>query len=439
MTTSTTARTADTTVSLSSMLKHAVVDAKDKPIGRLEDAITRLRDDQYPLLTGLVIGLGGSRVFVPASDVISIDADRIRLRTARVDLRPFERRDGEVLLKQDVLGHRLIDVDRSALVKAYDIRLTATAEGWAVTGLDVHQNRWFQFGAHENHPARDWHAFLPLIGGQKSLRTRFALSRIRRLKPPQIADIIEGASAQEQDLLLAQVHADPELEADVFEELDEDKQARLLKTRSDRDIADVLSRMRTDDVADAVMDLPQDRRRKVLDLLPQPQNTKVLALLGYHDATAGGLMGTDYLALPEEHSIADALKKLRAATTQQPEALTTIHSLHSDGTLAGTLGLVRALQLDPATLLREVADPDTVVASPEDDIIAVTTRMADFNLLSLPVLDPSGRILGIVTVDDALEAAIPRDWSRREPGHPTPRPRPPERPQPKPDTNGSRD
>jgi CBS domain-containing protein len=418
VTTSRAAVTPGTIISLCSMLKHAVVDAKDKPFGRLEDAITRLRDDQYPLLTGLVIRAGGSRVFVPASDVISIDADRIRLRTARVDMRPFERRDGEVLLKQDVLGHRLIDVDRRCLVKAYDIRLTATAEAWAAIGLDVHKNRWFQFGAHENHPARDWHSFLPLIGNQGSLRTRFASSRIRRLKPAQIADIIEGASAQEQDLLLAQVHADPELEADVFEELDDDRQAQLLKTRSDRDIADVLSRMRADDVADAVMDLPQDRRRKVLELLPQAQNTKVLGLLSYHDATAGGLMGTDYLALPEEHSIADALQKLRGATTQQPEALTTIHSLHSDGTLAGTLGLVRALQLDPATLLREAADPDTVVASPEDDIIAVTTRMADFNLLSLPVLDPSGRILGIITVDDALEAAIPRDWSRRESGHP---------------------
>jgi Mg/Co/Ni transporter MgtE len=154
-----------------------------------------------------------------------------------------------------------------------------------------------------------------------------------------------------------------------------------------------------------------------LDLLPQLQNKKVLALLGYHEATAGGLMGTDYLALPEEQSIADAINKLRAATTQQPEALVTIHTLRSDGTLAGTLGLVRALQLDPATLLREVADPQTVVASPEDDIIAITTRMADFNLLSLPVLDPDGRMLGIVTVDDALEVAIQRDWFQRKSGH----------------------
>jgi Mg/Co/Ni transporter MgtE len=332
-------------------------------------------------------------------------------------LLPFERRDGEVLLKQDILGHRLIDITRSALVRAFDVRFTSSAAGWIATALDVHKHRWFQFGAHENHPARDWHSFLLLLGNQKSSEANLELSRIRRLKPAQIADMIESASAQEQNLLLTQVHTDPELEADVFEELDDDKKSELLNMRSDQNIADVLSRMRTDDVADTVMDLPQSRRRKVLDLMPPAQSTKVLALLGYNEATAGGLMGTDYLALPEDRSIADALIKIREATTQQPEALVTIHTLRSDGTLAGTLGLVRALQLDPATVLREVADPQAVVASPEDDIIAITTRMADFNLLSLPVLDAAGRMLGIVTVDDALEAAIQRDWFERKTAH----------------------
>lgn len=418
MTDRATARPSNPTVSFSSMLKHAVVDAGNKQLGPVEDAIAQLRGQQYPLLRGLIVSMGGCRVVVPADELISIDAHETRLRTVAVNLQPFERRDDEVLLKQDVLEHRLIDLDRIALVNAYDVRLTATVDGWAVIGLDVHKTRWFHFGAHENHPARDWRAFLLLTGSRESLQTRLATSQVRRLKPAQIADIIEDASAQEQDMLLAQVRSDPELEADVFEELDDDRQARLLKGRNDASVADILSRMRADDAADAVMELPQDRRKKVLDLLPQPQNAKVLALLGYHDATAGGLMGTDYLALSEEHSIADALQKLRMATTQQPEALTTIHSMRSDGTLAGTLGLVRALQLDPSMLLREAVDPDPIVATPEDDVIAVTTRMADFNLLSLPVVDLTGHMLGIITVDDALEAAIPRDWSRRRSARP---------------------
>lgn len=406
----------DEALSLSSLLKHAVIDGEGRALGKLSDVVTRLRDNDYPLLSGLVIGLGSAGYFVPMSDVIDIDPEAIRLRTAKVDLRPFQQRDGELLLKVDVLGHRLIDVARSALVKAYDVRLTQVAEGWLVKGLDVHKGRWFHLGRHEAHPARDWHSFLLLIGDQHASGPRSTASRVTKLKPAQIADIIESASLREENVLLAHVHEDPELEADVFEELDENKQARLLHARSDEEVAALLSRMRADDAADAVMDLAQERRQGVLDLLPDAQGMKVLTLLGYNEATAGGLMGPDFLALSEDKTIGDALQAVRLATTHQPEALTMIHTLRGDGTLAGTLTLVRALQSEPKTLLRDAADPNLVIASPGDDIITVTTRMADFNLLSLPVVDSGQRMLGIVTVDDALEAAIPRDWSRRKSG-----------------------
>lgn len=424
MTNSSIALVPDKTVSFLSLLKLSVIDAEGKSLGRLEDATARIRDGQYPLLTGLVIVVNGARAFVPSGDILAIEQERVKVNVTRMDPRRFERRESEVLLRDDVLRHRLLDVDRSTLTRAYDIRLTLTVDGWVATGLDVHKHHWFHFGAHENHLARDWHAFLLLTGDKKSLINRFAASRLKRLKPAQIADIIESASTQEQNLLLARVHADPEFEADVFEELDEDRQSRLFRSRSDADVADVLSRMRSDDVADAIMDLPQVRRRKVLDLLPKPQSTKVLALLSYSAATAGGLMGTDYIALPESRTVADALQLVRGAITQQPEALITIYSLHSDGTLAGALGLVRALQIDPTSLLLDAADKNIIAASPHEDVIAVTTRMADFNLLTLPVLDAQGRILGIVTVDDALEAAIPRDWTQRAPAGLASRPSP---------------
>ncbi|GAC1571769.1 MAG: hypothetical protein NVS3B5_00180 [Sphingomicrobium sp.] len=171
--------------------------------------------------------------------------------------------------------------------------------------------------------------------------------------------------------------------------------------------------MRADDAADAVMDLTQERRQEVIDMLPEPHKTKVLTLLGYHEATAGGLMGPDFLALSEDQTVTDAIEAVRLSTKQQPEALTMIYTLSREGTLRGALSLVRALQCAPETLLRDATDSNLVLASPGDDIVTVTTRMADFNLLSLPVVDSEMHILGIVTVDDALEAAIPRDWARR--------------------------
>ena len=414
MTTSSARAAVDTSISLVSMLRRATVDVNGRSVGTLQDAIITLRDEDYPLLSGLVIVVRGSQVFVPADDIISMDGEMVRLREVSHNTGPFERQHGEVLLKRDVLGHRLVDLIRGVFVTAYDIRLAAVDGGdWTAVGVDVHKHGWFHFGTHETHAARDWRDFILLVANQRSANPR-RISRIRRLKPAQIADIIEDASRDEQDLLLARVHTDPELEANVFEELDDHSQAKLLKARGDSDIAELLSRMRADDAADAIMDLPQERRQTVLRLLPQPQNTKVLTLLGYNHATAGGLMGTDFLALYEGQTVADAVQMVRAATTKQPEALTSIHSLHSDGRLTGTVSLVRAIQLDPTTLLRDAADAQTISAAPEDDIIAVVTRMADFNLLSLPILDPGGRMLGIVTVDDALEAAIPRDWLRRK-------------------------
>jgi Mg/Co/Ni transporter MgtE len=335
-----------------------------------------------------------------------------------VDVREFRRREGEVLLREDVLGHRLIDLSRVAFVKAYDVQLTQVLDGWAVTGLDVHRRRWLGLGPrHAVHPPRDWMDFEPLIGHAESARVRSATGRLPELKPAQIADIIEEATDDEQDDLLAQVHADPELEADVFEELDEDSQSELLRDRSDAEVAEVLARMQADDAADALMDLPQERRAPVLDALPEPQRTDVHRLLGYHDLTAGGLMGTEFVALPATATAADALAAVRAAASLQPQALVMLYTLAQDGTLDGALSLPQAVQADPSASLAEIADTDVVVASPTDDVVDVTTRMADFNLLALPVLSDDRRIIGVVTVDDALEAAIPEDWSQRETDH----------------------
>ncbi|MBT1004039.1 CBS domain-containing protein [Paenarthrobacter sp. DKR-5] len=401
---------------LSALLRRPVIDAKDNRIGTLTDLIVRLRDHSSPLLTGLVLGVGDSRVYVPMAEITAIEPARVRLRTARLDLRAFQRREGEVLLKEDVRGHRLVDTEQTSLVRAYDIQLSDTAEGWAVTGLDVHKRSWLHLNRnHEGHTIRGWTSFLPLIGHRESSQARARLLGINQLKPAQIADIIEESTEPEQQELLAQVHTDPELEADVFEELDENRQSRILKDRTDAEVADILSHMRADDAADALMDLPQERRKDILALLPSAEHTKVLTLLGYHDATAGGLMGTDYIALPATAAIADALQAIRSAAARQPEALTTIYALHPDETLAGAINLVRALQCDPAALLSDTIDTEPITATPSDDVIDITTTMADYNLLTLPVLDPDRRVLGVITVDDALEAAIPEDWARREP------------------------
>jgi CBS domain-containing protein len=401
---------------LSTLLKRGTVDARGQVIGRLVDVIVRLRGADYPQVTGLVAALGRRRVFIPSAAVRSWHSDRIQLASAQVDLRAFERRSGEVLLRADVLGHRLLDVAHARLVRAQDIELAASPDGWVLAGVDVHRVHWLNWlhmPAH--HDYQDWKQFEALIGHQASASVRSPLARLRRLKPAQLADLLEDASPTEQHEILTHVHTDPELEADVFEELDDDHQTRLFATLTDAQVADVIAHMRTDDAADAIMELSQERRRPVLDLLPTAEHTKIITLLGYHTAIAGGLMGMDYLALPADTTVADALTAVGQATTVQPEALTNIYSLDPGGRLAGVASLVHLLQTDPTATLGTAADPDPVRVHPDADLIEVTTVMADYNLFALPVVDDHHQIIGLITVDDILEAAIPRDWRRREP------------------------
>lgn len=400
-------------ISFSLLLKNGIVVVDQEPCGRVDDVIVRLRRNDYAEVALIVVKQGPDRKFVLADNIVEIRQDAVQLKSEQWGFKPAPLDEDEVSLQSDILCQRVVDLGRNALVKAYDVRLARHGDGWAAVALDVHRGRWFGFGSHAAHAARDWRGFLPLARIGDLAITPASPSWIGRLKPAQIADLIETATSDEQDKLLEQVHSDPELEADVFEELEEDSQAQLFKSLDDSEIADVLSRMRADDAADAVMELAQERRQAVLDLLPPGERTKVTTLLGYNEATAGGLMGTEFLALPEDTSVAEALQHIRQATTKQPEALITIHCVGADGKLTGVLGLVQAVQADPQRSLKEAADHHIVAASPEDDISAVVTRMADFNLLSLPVIDENGALLGVVTVDDALEVALPTHWANR--------------------------
>jgi CBS domain-containing protein len=410
------------TLHLSELIKRPVTARGGEPLGRICDVVVRLRGSELPLVIGGVASVGGRQVFVPLEQVSSFDGEVLQLTSARLDLRQFERRPGEVLLRADVLDHRLIDVEAGRLTKAVDVELERRAGDWIVTGVDTHRprRRLFGRGARDSRQRafREWDRFEPLIGHSASAVLRGPFARIRRLKPAQIADLLEEASKAEETEILGQVHADPELEADVFEELAEDRATRLLEARTDGEIAEVLSRMRADDAADAVAELPQHRRQAVLDRMPAGQRTKVMTLLGFNPTSAGGLMGVDYLALPEDVAISDALDAVRRSGMLQPEALTSIHALDQQGRLQGVARLVSLLQADLGAGLGEVSDADPVRVGADTDVVDVAVLMSDYNLITIPVVDDHRHMIGIITVDDVLEATLPEDWRRREAAQP---------------------
>ncbi|HWF21623.1 MAG TPA: CBS domain-containing protein [Acidimicrobiales bacterium] len=402
---------------LSVLLGHPLFSPSDEGVGKVDDVIVRLRGEDYPVVTGLVAKVGGRRVFVPIERMAELSEQRIALAKSKVDLRGFERRDGEVLLREDILGHRLIDVADAELVRAWDVELRASDEGWVVSCLDTRRPARL-FGlirTAAGHPCQDWKAFEPLIGHTPSVRARASFGRVVKLKPAQIADLLEDASHTEGEEILDVVHTDPELEADVFEELDPDIANRLFGDKTDPEVADVIAHMRADDAADAIAELPQARRQKVLDLLPLGTRTKVLTLLGFNATSAGGIMGVDFLTAPKDALVEEALRRIRLAENVQPEALITMHAVDAANRLFGTVSVVGLLQADPESRLLDVVDDNPVRVTTAADVVDVTLLMADYNLMTVPVVDDDNQLLGVITVDDILEATIPEDWRRREP------------------------
>jgi CBS domain-containing protein len=422
MTTSTTAADRGSTglpvIHLSELLRAPVEARSGEAVGRVEDVIVHLRSaDDYPLVTGIVAGVGGRQVFIGSNSIHEFSAERIILTKNKINLRGFERRDGEVLLRADVLGHRLIDVAAVELVRAYDVELQDTGAGWVPARLDTRRPPLL-FGMIRRsggHAARDWKSFEPLIGHAHTDAVRRVSGRFRGFKPAEIADLLEDADKAEGGEILDRVHSDPELEADVFEELDPEKASRLLNDMPDAEVAALLSRMRADDAADAIVDLRQSRRRRVLDLMPAAQRTKVITLMGFNPESAGGLMNVDFVSCDATATATQALALVAGAHSVQPEALIKVHVVDDDKRLAGVVSIIELLQSQPSESVGALMDSDPVRVAADADLTDVALLMADFNLYSIPVVDEQDRVLGVVTVDDVLEATIPEDWRRREP------------------------
>jgi CBS domain-containing protein len=404
---------------LSLVLGGALRDEAGDRLGRVDDLIVRLGQDAYPPVTGLLASVAGRDLFVSADHVSELREGESRLRGAKFDLRRFERRPQEVLLRKDVLDRQLINVDGARLVRANEIEL-ARVDGWyRVVGVDTGPRgalrrllpRAF---AHAVGPGAflDWACVEPFTGHVPTLRLRVPHPRLARLHPAEIADLVEAASHAEGEEIIAAVGSDAELEADVFEELEPRHRVEFLRDRSDAEAAALLARMEADDAADLVGELPEERREGVVALLPAVQRRRVRALVGFDPATAGGLMSPDFVCLYGQATAADALERVRSSHAPS-EALAAVYVVNTSRRLVGSIALLDLLRAEPDTRLRDLARPEPRRIDPATSLDELARVMSDFDLAVVPVVDDEGRVSGVVTVDDVLDAVVPAGRRRR--------------------------
>jgi sporulation protein YlmC with PRC-barrel domain len=406
-------------IMVTQLLHTPVLSPDGVQVGRVEDFIVKLAEGVYPPVTGLMVRIGAQDVFVARELIDKLEPKGVRLLTPAVQTAPFQRRPGEVLLAEDVLGRHLVDVARGRIVQAHDLVLAPSDDGWVLHGIDRSPQAMLRRLVPRRgrpdlrrHVLLDWKDVQPFVGHVPTAKLLMPLQRLRRLHPAQIADIVEGASHEEGEEIIQAVGGDVELTADVFEELDPEHQVEFLKMRSNEEAARVLDRMAPDDAADLLGELDQERRLPVLNLMSAAQQHKLRKLLQYHPTTAGGMMSPDYVWVIRGSTVAMALEAVRIDDKAPHQLLSTVFVTEEAGGFVGSLAVVDLVRSDPARKVEELNLVNCRVGTGAD-FSDVTLMMADYNLTALGVTDNAGNLIGAISVDDLMEALVPEDWRNR--------------------------
>ncbi len=410
---------------LSQAIGRPVRDRSGEPIGKVADLIVAV-GDRYPPVTGLVVETDRRRIFLPWSSVESLDATGARLRTATIDIDKFSQRPNEILLRTDLLDKQIVDIDGRKVVRVNDLRLDEVEGALHLVAVDVGAagllrrfgvERGYRVLARNLHlPISehyiDWEDVDPVESSIASIKLRVPHGGLAELHPADLASILEELAPRDRAGVLASL--DDEAVADAIEEMEPETQVEVLEDLAPERAADILEEMSPDDAADLVADLDQDTRDEIFAHMERDEVEEVQELLGYPEDSAGGIMTTEYIAL-EEHLTADeAIARLREL---EPDAETIYYVYVTDEAdrLTGVLSLRDLIVCPPDTRIRDVMIREPVAVEVLADQDEVAEVVAHYNLLAVPVVDDDGRLVGIVTVDDAIDTVIPTAWKKRLP------------------------
>jgi magnesium transporter len=446
---------------LSQVLKRPVWTQRGERVASIKDIVARLEAlnakgeialEVYPPIAGLVVDIDNREVFLPWSHVGVLGPEGGRLKTSSIDLDAFERREGEVLLARDMLDKQLIDIDGRRVVRANDLQLYSVDGSVRVTAVDVSGEallRRLTFGKlfsgadplappppedasprlkrRRLGPAKliKWADVEPLRAGVPDVRLRLPHKRLSLLHPVDIAHIADELSYIQGAEIIESL--DDERAADTLQEMDEERQADIVESMDAERAADILEEMAPDDAADLLADLGEVQAGDLLRRMDPEDAEDVEELLNYPEGSAGGIMTSDFLTAPPHVPVREALAFIRSlddapdvidylfVLDQAPGTNWASPDLQGEGRLLGIVSL-RDLLLSPDERpLDEIMSTDFLWAEADEPCEKAARRMADYNLIAMPVLDGAERLKGIITIDDAMEVLLPERWLKRVP------------------------
>jgi magnesium transporter len=408
---------------VSQILNRPIFDGRNEKIAVISDVIVRYGEEDYPPVIGVVARYRRRNFFMPQRDISELGEHGAKMRSAILDLSPFIRREGEVLLAKDVLDNQLIDVDGKRVVRVNDVQLIEAAGAWRVSGADVSLQGFLRrlmpkgfYGSDRVVEVIDWAdvGYLATDTATATVQLKSSKDKLSRLHPVEIAQLAETLSPIHRTEVVESL--DNEIAADTLEEMSTEAQARILEEMDQERAADILEEMSPDDAVDVLGELSDEKAEELFNLMEDDEKADVAELMPYEHDTAGGLMTTEFIVFPKDLTVGETIARLREMA-ETPNMIYYLYVVAEEDSwkLVGLISLRSLILADPSRQLADVMRSEFTFAHPADSAEDVAQTISEYNLLALPVVDDDGDIAGIVTVDDAMEILLPKTLQRRLP------------------------
>ncbi len=226
--------------------------------------------------------------------------------------------------------------------------------------------------------------------------------QVEEMHPADLADLAEALPEEHLRPFLSALP--PGRAAEVLEYLDEELRTQVLEELTAREAASIVAEMTPDERADALEELDEETADEILSALTPEAQAETERLLEYDPYTAGGLMTTEFVSVPETLTVEEALRAVRAmARAGRREAMYTIYTTDEAGRLRGVLSLRELLAAPEGAVIADIAWSEVVSVPPDMPQEEVSRITSNYDLVALPVVDTDRRLLGVVTVDDVID------------------------------------
>ncbi len=406
----------------SSLLGQPVVDAGGQSLGRLTDLVAAT-GEPYPPIESLVLRRGrGERLQLPWSAVEEVGPRGLKIRAGvHPEPQPGAAPPDRLRLAQEILDRQIVDVEDAKLVRVNDLHFLDVKGQLRIAHVDVgfrglvRRLGWERFvdrtvstlrpGAHylSSDHLLSWKLVQPLDSTPGRVRLEVAQRALAQLHPADLAEIMGELDRDQRAVLLDRL--DVETAADALQETPPEITAQLLEEVPAAKAADILEEMGPDEAADVLNELTNESRQELLQAMERPEAKEVQQLLEYPHDSAGGLMTPDRVQLRPEDKVSDALAEVRRRADDVP-LVYEIFLTDSAGVLKSQCTLRDLVLADPAWPLHRIAREPPATVEPDAKVQEIASAASKYNLVSVPVVDDGGVLVGMVTVDDILSEVL---------------------------------